>query len=172
MRRKKRNLSWSFRNVLTKECLLKHYIDDGLTMREIADLFRTTHVTVRVHLLKHKIPIKSRTGANHWKWRGGKVVLNNYVALSTALLSKADKEKYAPMFHNGGYRVLEHRFIVAKKIGRPLNGSEVVHHYNGIRTDNRIENLLLLTTNEHNIYIGALKKKILKLERQLKTKAK
>lgn len=46
--------------------------------------------------------------------------------------------------------VLEHRIIMEQKIGRYLTKEEVVHHINEIRTDNRIENLMLFPNNvEH-----------------------
>ena len=45
--------------------------------------------------------------------------------------------------------VKQHRHVMEHHIGRRLDASEDVHHINGIRTDNRIENLALMTHGEH-----------------------
>jgi hypothetical protein len=41
--------------------------------------------------------------------------------------------------------ILEHRYVMEQSIGRSLEKHEYVHHLNGDRKDNRIENLELWT---------------------------
>lgn len=48
-----------------------------------------------------------------------------------------------------GLYVYEHLLIVEAHLGRFLDSKEVVHHRNGNKRDNRIENLEVLTLSEH-----------------------
>ncbi len=112
-------------------------------------------------LIKHKLSAcnkgKKRVFSEEWKQN----------------ISKARRKYFKGKakgfdMHNGYKRISvgeecgrpEHSVIMERHIGRKLRKGEVVHHINGIKTDNRIENLQLMTSSEHS--------RLHALDRQLK----
>ena len=57
-----------------------------------------------------------------------------------------DKNGYVMRLHGGTWKA-EHRVILEMHLKRPLRAGESVHHKNGIRSDNRVENLELWVGN-------------------------
>jgi hypothetical protein len=87
---------------------------------------------------------KSREGHVRFQYREKtgtrRVSSSGYVTIPGTLVDDADLPMFRAMQGKGGF-VLEHRWNMAKHIGRPLRSNESVDHMDGIKTNNDPANL-------------------------------
>jgi len=95
-------------------------------------------------------------GSNNPHWKGGRLITKDGY-IEVIVPGSKPKTKY----------ILEHRLVMEQKLGRKLTKIELVHHLNGIRTDNRIDNLSIVNSTEHErrTVVNILQKRIRELER-------
>lgn len=80
-------------------------------------------------------------GSRSPRWKGGRFYRRGYVFLSNPdYPGKPEGKRY--------WCAREHVVIMSRHLGRPLLPHENVHHINGQRDDNRIENLELWSTSQ------------------------
>lgn len=116
--------------------LLDDEDEDGLEPFTINDLKNLIEKAVSEKIKKSKGQSK-----------GTKRIIGGYIFVRCPLTIK--DVPYISMCRNGW--VPEHRLIMAKHLGRILVKGEVVHHKNGITSDNRIQNLECHTKKTHPI---------------------
>ena len=135
------------------------YINDkSLTTKMIADRYNVNTKTMWYILRKYDIEIRDSRGGRHddasvhkkagektrgeknYRWNGGKWTNpHGYVVMLNPNRFNGETKNY-----------LEHRWIMEQFLGRRLEKFEYVHHKNGIKHDNRIENLEIKTSTNHH----------------------
>ena len=164
------------------ERLKDMYLAQGLTMRQIADVFECSPVAILGQL--RRCGVQTRTLADYPRTEkqdmASKALSNYRVGAKTSeetrkKMSIAAKIRIQNKHHNyefGGFEkrrqdgyihvylpthpdstkdgfVMKHRLVMERHLGTRIKKSEIVHHINHIRDDNRIDNLQLMTFSEH-----------------------
>lgn len=156
---------------VTEETLQSLYLDSRMTLEQIGDLLGCSLVTVRNHLQRDGVEIRScgdypRSEAQIAASRKTAVEILRayhppakpkapprvpkgwYTSKSGYTYRKAADH---PRANKAGY-VPDHTLVMEAHLGRYLCEDEVVHHINRVRDDNRIENLQLMTKQEHYLF--------------------
>lgn len=88
-------------------------------------------------------PAGFQTGENHHGWNGGRTQAGGYLQILVRPddpLFCMGQKKNGPDTHR---YVLEHRYVMAQHLGRPLEDHETVHHIDLDKKNNEISNLQL-----------------------------
>jgi len=140
--------------------------------------YKDNQICNKCNAVKRRLTKKNGVGKNNVRWNPACRFLdsNGYVMV------RIDPSNLCyPMIKNYGGRkdmIREHRLVMAQSLGRCLTEDEIVHHVNGCRNDNRIENLELVScAQEHirykhihvttRVYIKKLEKEINTLREEL-----
>ena len=100
-------------------------------------LYKGKHFSPNTEFKKGRIGLRGKNSPN---WKGGKITRFGYKVISHPTLR----------YNSGASRyVFEHRYIMEQHLKRELSKNEIIHHKNGIKTDNRLENLKLVLRKTH-----------------------
>ena len=97
--------------------------------------------------------LKLNRAGKHGKWNGGR-----FTSSSGYIIRTIQPDHPFLRMASCQNQVLEHRLVVAEHLNRSLPLNEHVHHIDGNRQNNHIDNLLLMTDSNHHRFEAALRR--------------
>lgn len=123
---------------------------------EMAPRWGKTHTPETRKKIAASKQLNPMTGERAANWKGGRYQSRGYVYVKLTSIPEAEQQSFASMAtaSKGGSDIStqyipEHRLVMARAMGRALTSDEHVHHINGIKWDNRPENLEVTSNSAH-----------------------
>lgn len=139
--------SYTHKNLKLDPGLIKLRYESGIPITKISKELDVSCAAVQYHLKKMNVEMRNPGHYSSGK-RMYKILCGSKPGIKMEFGYRLIYDYFHPMADKQGY-VREHRLVMAKFLGRDLNSNEVVHHINGNKLDNRIENLELKTKRTH-----------------------
>ena len=133
------------REVMTEEYLTREYVDKNRSQTSIAQELNCSITLVREMLLKYGIEINKEK--NHSFISSANNKFGTYITQDKDYLLIYSPNH--PKANSRGY-VRLHVILAEYYFDTTIEDGEVVHHVNGDRQDNRKENLVIMTKEEHD----------------------
>ena len=121
--------------------------EQGCNLDEIGREVGTTGVQVKKFLRRNGVMKefpKATFGEKHYAWKGRLMDKDGYVTIHC---------KGHPNARKHTHYVFEHRLVMEEALGRFLLPSEVVHHRDGVKHNNQLENLQLFSSNGEHLAV-------------------
>lgn len=152
------------------------YVNEKMSSKETAETLGLYGPTVIGVLRRLNIPRRSKSeaiklafsrgrkirpkGERNPNWKGGTKEQSGYFMLWMPNYHRQTKKGY----------IYQHIYVWEQAHGK-LPNDWVIHHLNGIKDDNRLENLLAMPRKNHkpNLLLDAVKKRLRKVEQELKS---
>lgn len=115
------------------------YLEEKLTLAKVGERLGCSHTSVQKWLRELCVPIRTVSDYDMVHWDRGPV----------RTITRKGYVNIRFPGHKPNQGQPEHRYIMEQHLGRKLEKDEVVHHINAVKTDNRVENLMVIKQNQH-----------------------
>ena len=124
----------------TRDCSVNN-CDRHAVAKGLCEFHRNRHVRTG----STDLDSTPKRGERSSRWIGRSITPAGYVSITLPPDHPQHLWGRKPSDTSGSHsrRILEHRLVMGLALGRRVRSSETVHHINGDRTDNRLENLQL-----------------------------
>lgn len=145
---------------VNKEEFIDLYINKKLSGIEIAQHFKIGRTTVSRYIARYGLEPRGISEVRkNKKWSPTAEQVEKLIAYNKAHSGDKNHQYKGGHVNKYGYKIIsvngkyykEHRYVMTKHLGRELTREEEVHHINGDKLDNRVENLRVMSKSEHSL---------------------